>query len=646
MKRIRVAAAALNQTPLDWDRNIKNILDAIVDAKKLSVSILCLPELCITGYGAEDAFFSRYVHEKALELLETICNNAPADMIISVGLPLVHNNALYNTVALIVSNNVIGFVPKQHLCSDGIHYETRWFKPWPAGIVDKTFATGFSTSIGDLIFDIGGVKIGFEVCEDSWVADRPGIKLCEKAVDIILNPSASHFAFGKHEVRKRFVTEGSRAFRTAYIYSNLLGNEAGKAIFDGELIIASGGKIIAEGRRLSFAKCVLLPADIDIDENRTIQLQNGSFRPAVVNNDVVRQFIYPDVLPKYNIDISKYGIASDASKEEEFIRAVSLGLYDYMKKSGSNGFVVSLSGGADSSAVACLVRLMHDIAIKEVGADTVPDMSNLLTCVYQGTKNSSKKTLDSAEMLATRIGATFVQWTVDDVIAYYSGKVAGSIGLTEPDGKRLNWQEHDIALQNVQARARVPGVWMLANMKNALLLCTSNRSESSVAYFTADGDSCGGLSPIGGINKSYLLYWLKWMAGYSDMFTAALQYVNALIPTAELRPQETGQKDEDDLMPYGILNIIEEMAIRDRMSPVEVLNKLESRDDIASNRETLIIWIDKFFRLFARNQWKREKNPIAFQLDDHSLDPKTWARFPVLSGYFKNELDELKLLVE
>ncbi len=67
------------------------------------------------------------------------------------------------------------------------------------------------------------------------------------AIDIILNPSASHFAFGKIEVRKRLVIEGSRAFHVSYVYTNLLGNEAGRVIYDGGALIASGGALLAAG---------------------------------------------------------------------------------------------------------------------------------------------------------------------------------------------------------------------------------------------------------------------------------------------------------------------------------------------------------------------------------------------------------------
>ena len=55
-----------------------------------------------------------------------------------------------------------------------------------------------------------------------------GGHLALQGVDVILNPSASHFAFGKDDIRQRFVTEGSRAFGVVYLYANLMGNEAGR----------------------------------------------------------------------------------------------------------------------------------------------------------------------------------------------------------------------------------------------------------------------------------------------------------------------------------------------------------------------------------------------------------------------------------
>ena len=267
MRLIKVAAAALNQTPLDWDQNCQNIFSAIEAARDQDASILCLPELCITGYGCEDAFQSAGVRRTALSVLEEVAP-ATAGMIVSVGLPISYRRNVYNAACLLCDGRVVGFVGKQNLAGDGIHYEPRWFRPWPANTQGDLSFAGQQYPLGDLVFDCGGIRIGFEICEDAWVADRPGERLSQLGVDVILNPSASHFAFGKNEVRRKFVLEGSQAFDVSYVYSNLVGNESGRAIYDGETMIASGGAMLAEGRRFSFTEHQVTSAVVDIEKNR------------------------------------------------------------------------------------------------------------------------------------------------------------------------------------------------------------------------------------------------------------------------------------------------------------------------------------------------------------------------------------------
>ncbi|MGB1017378.1 MAG: NAD+ synthetase, partial [Nannocystaceae bacterium] len=188
-------------------------------------------------------------------------------------------------------------------------------------------------------------------------------------------------------------------------------------------------------------------------------------------------------------------------KFEEFTRAAALGLFDYLRKSRMRGFVVSLSGGADSAAVVSLVYLAIRLAAVEIGlakvctqlgypTDTTFEdlMPKLLACVYQPTRNSSQTTRDAAQGLAEALHAAFYTFDVDGVVHRYIDMVGDALA------REIRWETDDIALQNIQARARAPGVWMLANIRNALLLATSNRSEASVGYATMDGDTCGGLS--------------------------------------------------------------------------------------------------------------------------------------------------------
>jgi NAD+ synthase (glutamine-hydrolysing) len=653
MKLIKIAAGVLNQTPLDWAGNRDTILSAIAQARAQKASILVLPEMCITGYGCEDAFHSPGLHRTAWEMLQEILPHTKG-IIVSLGLPLFFQNAVFNTACLAADGKILGFVAKRFLAGDGIHYEPRWFKPWPHGLCAEIAIGGATYPLGDYYFDCGGVRIGFEICEDAWVAKRPGGSLSLEGVDVILNPSASHFAFGKIETRKRFVLEGSRAFGVTYVYSNHLGNESGRAIYDGGAIIASGGKLLALGPRLTFDRALITTAVVDIETTRMSQARTASFMPALPGagacRDAVRApFTFPEIPYEQNEVRQAEWETCAHVKEEEFTRAETLALFDYMRKSRSAGFVVSLSGGADSSAVCALVALMFERALKELGQEEfsarlaylkkpVLDVRALLTCVYQATENSSKTTRNAAATVAEALGAEFLELNV--------GKIAGEYVelASKALGRKLEWSSDDIALQNIQARVRAPSVWLLANVKNALLLATSDRSETAVGYATMDGDTCGGLAPIAGIDKFFLRQWLNWMEteGPAGLHAIpALKVVNAQAPSPELRPQEMKQTAEADLMPYDLLDAIERAVIRDKKTPLETLELTRAVFPQYTARQ-LGAWIERFFALWCRNQWKRERYAPSFHLDDENLDPKTWCRFPILSGGFERELGEMR----
>ena len=94
-------------------------------------------------------------------------------------------------------------------------------------------------------------------------------------------------------------------------------------------------------------------------------------------------------------------------------------------------------------------------------------------------------------------------------------------------------------------------------------------------------------------------------------------------------------------MPYRVLEKIERAAIRDRLMPVEVFEAVRPQFSEQSDRQ-IAAWVERFFQLWCRNQWKRERYAPSFHLDDENLDPKTWCRFPILSGGFERELNELR----
>lgn len=660
MNRIRVAAATLNQTPLDWAGNQRRIAEAIDMARSQGVRILCLPELSITGYGCEDQFYSPGLHDTAQAVLQELLP-ATRGMVVSFGLPVFHRSALFNCAALVCDGRLLGLAAKHYLAAEGIHYEPRWFKPWPRGMRDAVEIGGREVPLGSFLYECGGVKIGFEICEDAWAARRPAGDMSPAGVDVILNPSASHFAFGKSEIRKRLVLEGSRAFNVSYVYANLLGNEAGRVIYDGGSLIASGGRLLAAGPRFSFRPVHVTSAVIDVQSTRMKYAWTGNFLGNADHSgveEIACPFDWPDIEPEAANLAGAEWETGGRLKEEEFLRAETLGLFDYLRKSRAEGFVVSASGGADSSACACLVALMVELAVAELGEERFADalghvsglasartngerVGRLLWMVYQASAHSGEVTRHAAESLARALGARWGHFRIDALVDEYVRLIEGALD------RKLTWASDDIALQNIQARVRGPSVWLLANVTRSLLLTTSNRSEAAVGYATMDGDTCGSLAPIAGIDKAYLRQWLRWLETEGPRGArpiAALAAVNAQQPTAELRPQESHQTDEDDLMPYPVLDAIERSAIRDKQPPREVFRILRSQFPEYS-AEAMHGWVRRFFGLWCRNQWKRERYAPSFHLDDESLDPKTWCRFPILSGNFQRELEELRAYV-
>ncbi len=601
---MKIAGATLNQTPLDWKNNIKNIVSAIRQAKKEGIELLALPELALTGYGCQDVFLSKWIYEKSLEILLDEIIPETAGIAVNIGLPLHFEHTNYNTSCFIINGEIQGFTSKQCLANDGVHYEKRWFTGWEPGRKETLEIGGHPYPFGDIVYEFKGKKIAFEICEDAWCDARPAYSFAKQNVDYIINPSASHFAFGKTITRENLVISSSKNFNCTYIYTNLLGNEAGRMIYDGEILIAKEGKLLAKNELLSFHKINILSTE-------------SKERPTYTKN-------------------------------EEFLLADQLALYDYMRKSFSKGFVLSLSGGADSSTCAVLVAEMLKTALKQLPlsqiADEVPflkpiinaekfDTKNpykeliphLLSCAYQGTVNSGEITLNASQELALQLGAEFHDWKIDTTVNHATETIEKVLN------RKLTWETDDIALQNIQARARSPYIWMLTNTKGALLITTSNRSEGGMGYATMDGDTSGGIAPISGVDKPFIRQWLRWAE--TNLGYSALSFVNILPPTAELRPQETAQTDEDDLMPYDLMVQIERLAIGQYQSPEEVFENLKPSN--LTDEKTLKTYINKFFRIWSITQWKRERLAPSFHLDDFNVDPKTWYRFPILSGGFE-----------
>ena len=640
MDKIKVATVALNQTPLDWEGNEKRMIQALKEAREDGVQLLCFPEMSICGYGCEDVFLSDYLYEECLVILAELLPYTKG-LAAVIGMPIKIKGRRYSALAFVVNGRLEGFYCKKHLANDGLHYEHRWFTPWPDGRVVEVEVLGQKVPAGDLVFNFtNNQRVGFEICEDAWVPQRLTGNQGALKPSIVCNSSASHFAFQKHKVRQALVVEGSRLISGTYLYANMSSNEAGRIIYDGSCVIADNGQIISENKRFSFREVQLDTAIVEV-------------RAAHQQGDAVAQVDWMPELTDEVLSVEPAQLES-YTVEEEFLLAETLALFDYLRKSFSKGFILSLSGGVDSATCAALIYFMTQRAVGQLGVDRFKErlayftqiqnaqsveeiMPHMLSCVYQATANSGPVTESAAESLAKQINSTYSFFDVEDLVQGYKSIVSKAIE------REFTWEQDDLALQNIQARVRAPGIWLMTNLRGGLLVTTSNRSEAAVGYATMDGDTCGSICPLGGVDKTFLRNWLRAvekseLCGCTPIST--LKFVNEQEPTAELRPPGSEQKDEEDLMPYDVLDFIEKASIRDKKSPSDIFKGLIS--EFSPSEKQAFFWLEKFYALWSRNQWKRERYAPSFHMDDENLDPKTWCRFPILSGGYKRELNRLR----
>ena len=616
MKRLRVGVASVRTWPLSFSEHVARLKALFAKARQSSVQVLALPEMVLSGYECGDFFWHPWVSEAAWEALQALLPETKG-LFTAIGLPLQIHDRLYNAAAIALDGKLLGFALKTELPRDGIFYEPRWFVPGPKDQLLKELRTGLPA--GTFVVEAGGIRIAVEICEEAW---RPHRRIEALAPQIVLSLNASPYEIGKPARRRRLVAESSYRYRCTYLYANLLGNEAGKLLYDGESLIAHQGEIVAATPPFSLAEYELAVADVDLDPMLTTRLRTGfpvGEAPLITRPDF--QWKEPEA--------SHPSAAPTAPLPDEMAvtQAITMGLWDYLYKTRHKGFVVSLSGGLDSAACAvfgCLAiaRARKELEPAALSAYTISpaDLERLnVYTFYQATRQSSAETFRRAEALAMALGVPFTRWEIQPIVDAYENLVSAWLG------RPLSWEMDDLARQNLQARVRVPALWMVANILGALLLTTGNRSEITVGYTTMDGDSAGGLAPLGGLSKPFLKRWALWAAEHYHW--PILAQIAEATPTAELRPEP--QADETDLMPYPLLTFFEEKFLWDGQPP-ESLPLLAQESFAQLSLHELKTYSQRFIRLFRISQWKRERLAPTFHLDKYDLDPRGAARFPIL----------------
>lgn len=451
-RKATLAACTLNQWALDFDGNLQRILQSVKEAKERGATYRSGPELEISGYSCEDHFYEgdTLLHSWQV-FLELLVSPICTDIMVDVGMPIMHKNLIYNCRVVFLNQRVLLIRPKLLLCDVGNYRESRWFCPWrklketeqhflPRLISRHTGQT--TVPFGDATIATMDTCIGYEICEELWSPLSTHIPLGIDGVEIIVNSSGSYTELRKGYVTVDLVKSASYKSGGCYLYSNLRGGDGARVYFNGSSCIALNGEILSQGEQFSLKEVEVTCATIDLEDIRSYR--NRVRTRSMWSNDENSGYPRIDATDFSLSSSATFGLMETSPRQWVYLSAaeeITLGpacwLWDYLRRSGQGGFFLPLSGGVDSSSTACIVFSLCNLIVEAceennecvlstvrkilcdpeyVPKDARELCGRLFVTCYMGTENSSKETRKRAERLAAQIGSYHIGITIDTAV--------------------------------------------------------------------------------------------------------------------------------------------------------------------------------------------------------------------------------------
>ncbi|KAI8048658.1 hypothetical protein BDF22DRAFT_702039 [Syncephalis plumigaleata] len=597
-----VATCSLNQWALDFEGNYARILKSCQLAKKAGAKLRVGPELEIPGYGCQDHFLEGDTILHSWEILGRLLTEESCwDMLIDVGMPVLHRNVRYNCRILIFNGQILLIRPKLHLANDGNYREERWFSPWCHRRTTHEYVlprmiqkiTGQRTvPFGEAVISTRDTCVGVEMCEELFTPDSPHISMSLDGVEIFTNSSGSHHELRKLQSRVRLITEATLKCGGVYLYANQQGCDGDRLYYDGCAMAIINGKVVGQGTQFSLKDVEVITAVVDLEQVRSFRASGHSRRGQAVIAPSYPRIMIDFSLSADELDLSFHHHYRFESPEGEISMGPACWLWDYLRRSGLSGFLLPLSGGLDSCAVAVIVYSMCRLVMAaaqsndiQVIADIQPEDSEyvpanaqelcgriLHTC-YMGTEYSSKQTRERAKQLADAIGSYHLNMDMDSVVTSVRTLFETVTGRRPVFSSQGGTNTENLALQNIQARLRMVLAYLFAqlmpwcrgNNGSLLVLGSANVDESLRGYLTKYDCSSADLNPIGSISKIDLFKFIKFAQDEFDLPVLA-SFIDA-VPSAELIPTDSDQPVQSDEIEMGMT--YEELSIFGRLRKLE-----------------------------------------------------------------------------
>lgn len=622
---LRVAAAIPPVTVADPMANSSAIAAMLDDMAAQGVEIAVFPEMSLTAYTCADLFHSRTLTEACDEaLVQLLERNTGNPVTFAIGMPVVVGADMYNCAVLGRGNRLLAVIPKTYIPNYNEFYERRWWRSGtgvPACVIN---IAGNDVTFGvNQLVEIGGVRVGAEICEDLWVPVPPSCGAAMAGAEVILNLSASDALTGKYDYLRELVSQQSARCLCAYVYASAgFGESSTDLVFDGIGLIASNGCLQAAAERWQPGPDFVV-SDIDIEALRRDRLHIGSFGDCAARNSAqysvtaVRD-CEPVSHEQLLCPIDRLPFVPDPGADldrrcEEIVNIQSQGLARRLDFTHCRSLVVGISGGLDSTlALLVAVHAFDRLRLPRTGiiGVTMPGFG------------TTGRTHDNAVHLMEVLGVTMREISIVPAVTQHFKDIDH-----DPD-------VHDVTYENAQARQRTYLLMDIANQAGGIVLGTGDLSELALGWATYNGDHMSMYGVNAGVPKTLVRHLVRWFASTShdERLRETLFDVADTPISPELIPAKSDgtieQKTEDLVGPYELHDFFLYYMLRYGFSPARIFYLAQHAFAGIYDDHLIKHWLRTFVRRFFAQQFKRSCLPDGPKVGSVCLSPRGDWRMP------------------
>ena len=610
---VRIAAAVPHLHLANPQRNLEEHLRLAREAREKGASLVCFPELSLTGATCGDLLLQQPLLKQTEQALCALRDGLPEGLTAIVGAPVRRGHGLFNCAVAMRRGEFLAVIPKTFLNAD----DRRTYRS--AASVEEHAEIplcGEYVPFGPtLLTGEDDVTLGIEIGSDLFAPLPPSGQLALSGAEIILCPAAVSEIISGREYRRALIAQQSARSLCGYVYVSAgKGESTTDLVFSCHSLGASCGTVLKENDTF-IADDYVLTCDIDVEHIRADRLRSPAFADcADMVEPVYRVATSPLLLPEdaqADIIVSKQPFipqdkASRQARCSQIFALQAAGLARRMAITG-NKVVVGISGGLDST----LALLAACKAVDMMGLPRTNILGVTMPCF-----GTTDWTYQSALELMTTLGIQQREVPIHEAVRLHFR----DIGHDEKD--------HSVTYENAQARERTQVLMDIANDFGGLVLGTGDLSEIALGWCTYNADHMSMYGVNSGVPKT-LVRWVVKAASETEEFAASKAVLERILATPIspelLPPDEAGniaQQTEDLVGPYALHDFFLYYAIRFGYSPKKVFDLccLAFKGDF--DRETILKWLKNFYRRFFTQQFKRNCSPDGVKIGSVALSPR------------------------